>query len=655
MPNLPASDGKNYSFPEGTTADVAMGFLKSKGLSLRSAGGGSPADAVESSMPPGNLPVGMGLTQSDVKSAQNWMGEKAAQGLSAIETSGNLIALTVAPGVSTPAKLGLAGLTPRMAKVANGLLAAASRTTAAAGTGGALNIGREGGAARGAAVQGGIQAGAEAISPLLGAIIRPLSSGAVRLAEKSPIGRAMLEKIGMAVTEQAGADALRIVDTVGKDIPPEVTGEGIRTMRTTFDSIIGPRQLGLYEVAKEASRTARVGLQDVTPLAKTVEDLLKGDQRVAGFLTPMTARDPMAVAVAQGARKATRSAGDIGERAAELAQMETKKTFYGQVQSASSPTVTPGQFSEVAGGIKAQASSVETFTEALRTQIQDILKLRKATIPGLIEVRSTASQIANDAAAPAEARLVAQRILGPWDTSAQKYALDTFIEKGLAPAGEHGIAAYRTAIKYYAEAQNITEQALYHLAKSQPYRLHEFVTPANPQSVDTLRSMAEKAKMPELIPQIQRQWMEKEVEKGLTGLRERTVEKYGAETVNRLFKEPEARKSFENLLSISDLYQRKIAAVGVGPATAADAVNAELAKRGLQMAGGVTLGGAYGYHKGGYAGAAIGALAGATAPGILIKISRNPTWSSGLIRALETIEKPNSVAAVGRILDQAMK
>lgn len=135
MPTLPASDGKDYNFPEGTTAETALGFLKSKGLSVRSGVAAAKPTSVPfsepenpmmgvpaTSIPVAGLGTGIGTLQTakDVQTGAKKGEEALRKGTSLAAGTAAFVGLApLAAGAGLAGGLGygaLAGLTSGTAR-----------------------------------------------------------------------------------------------------------------------------------------------------------------------------------------------------------------------------------------------------------------------------------------------------------------------------------------------------------------------------------------------------------------------------------------------------------------------------------------------------------------------------------------------------------
>jgi len=201
MPTLPASDGKNYEFPEGTTAETAKKFLSKKGLSIRKQGAEPAAQTATrpyfdpqnpmAGVPSSSVPVGgfgRGIaTQQTAKDVQ-----AGAQTGSDILREGVAGAAVMAPfaaaapftgGTSIPAGAGIMG----MAGLTGGAL---SQITDKILGGENKSAGRIGGEI----VMSGLYGGTQELA--LGTAIKyggPALSGVLlRAASKSAKGRSVL-------------------------------------------------------------------------------------------------------------------------------------------------------------------------------------------------------------------------------------------------------------------------------------------------------------------------------------------------------------------------------------------------------------------------------------------------------------------------------
>lgn len=214
MPVLQASDGNDYNFPDGTTADVAQKFLRSKGLTMRGAAqsGATVTGEFDPNIPSAGAPVAMlggrGITSGMAKS-----GEAAAEKASETIKKGVILATSMTPfiaaapftgGMSIPAgaaTMGAAGL-------ASGVIREGGEKLAGGPNKSALDLAKT--LSLDTLFGAGTEVGLRAIPALGGKLLENL---ALRASGKSAAGKLAITKLESAAHEEVqGLVANRTAD-----------------------------------------------------------------------------------------------------------------------------------------------------------------------------------------------------------------------------------------------------------------------------------------------------------------------------------------------------------------------------------------------------------------------------------------------------------
>lgn len=461
-------------------------------------------------------------------------------------------------------------------------------------------------------------------------------------------GQLATEEMKSAIAEHANRTVEQIVKTVSADIHPEVLGADVGKMVQTFDRIAGDAALELYEVPKQIARGAKLPPVDISPITKDLVDIVKADERAGGFLSPLATQDVRARAVASGART---SAQDINQLAGEASDIATQGPLYERVPGAA--RIQKGKIvkPDIEARTKPLSDEAADEVDNLRQQIDAVLKARKATVPALINIRSKVSQILADPSAPEELRLVAKRI--------GTGRLDNLIEGALDAAGPGGADTWKAAVSHYAETAAIKEQALYKLAKTNPQLVEKYITPQRPDTVTTLKKLAQYSDMKDLIPNVQRKFLEARLKDGIEGFT-KNVDEYGPQTVNNLFSDPKGAEAVRGLKELSAAVTEKLNAIGAGPESIRQSMMMALAK---SAASAGTVGGITGYRathswEGSLAGIGLGTTIGYIAPHQLVKMAANPNTlkrTAALIRGLSKDSTPATFDALSRTINRAMQ
>ena len=506
--------------------------------------------------------------------------ETAARMKEELPGAAAMIAMAAAPELTIP-KAATWG--PRMyalAKAALGRVAAAS--LAGGATKGVLaSSPSEGG--NEAATQAAWGAGGEAVLGAGQAIVaggKALAPGIVNFARGTTGGRVATKEAADAITEHANATIKKIVDAVSPKAQPEIMGEDAAAMVKKFDLAIQESQEEMAEIPKAAVREAKLGKVDIEPIAKDLKDIVKADEKHGGFMTALTDLETRSSRTTGAARTASK---DISELSVEPIEGE------------------------------APAETAKRLAAAMKK----VLDLRKASLPALMNIRGTVSQIMADEGAPAELRLVAKRI--------GTGRLDNIIESNLEKIGAGG--TWDAYLKNYANAKSIKEAALYRAAKANPQRLHEFIAPQRPDTVATLKAMARQTDMPDIIPTVQRQFLEARLGKGIENFGEE-IDGYGPKTVGALFEDPKGREAVNGLKDLSKAIKEKMNAIGAGAESTKEALRLAAVKGALPALGGAYVGERLGEKQGGIVGGVAGGLSGAAlgfiAPNQIVKMANNP-------------------------------
>lgn len=443
---------------------------------------------------------------------------------------------------------------------------------------------------------------------------KALVPGIVSFARGTTGGRIATKEAADAIAEHANTTIKKIVDTVSAPSQPEILGADAAKMVKTFDLAIADSQLEMAEIPKAAAREAGLKPVSIEPLIKDLESIVKADEKRGGFMAAFAALDRRASQVAGGARKA----------ATDISQIDTAP--------------------------QENETQLEAATRVAK-EMQQILRLRKATLPALMNIRGTISQVLADESGPAELRLVAKRI------GTQR--LDGIIESNLEQIGAGG--TWDAYLKNYANAESIRESALYRTTKANPQKIAEYIAPFRPDTVSTLKAMANHTNMPEIVPNVQRQFLEARLGKGIENFSEE-IEGYGSKTVGSLFDDPRGKEAVSGLKDLSRVVKEKMTAIGAGPENTMDQLKMALAK-GMIPAAGSGVGGAYlGYKEGGPIGAIGGGMAGAAlgfiAPNQIVKLANDPVRLrklTALIGGLRADSPPAVFNAITQTVASAVK
>jgi len=138
------------------------------------------------------------------------------------------------------------------------------------------------------------------------------------------------------------------------------------------------------------------------------------------------------------------------------------------------------------------------------------------------------------------------------------------LEKKLAgsPVGEAALEAFKQANQFYGAKQEFYQTAAWNLAKKNPENLVEMFRPRDPQGVNVLYDMAEKAGVPTLPKVVTRQLLDRIVGESPVGLADRMAEWNASSgqgihsTMARLAqKDPELGKTWDRLGGIATKLQ----------------------------------------------------------------------------------------------------
>lgn len=435
-------------------------------------------------------------------------------------------------------------------------------------------------------------------------------------------GQMATKEMAGAIAEHANNTVNRIVNEVSSDIHSEVLGADVGQMVKKFDRIAGDAALELYEVPKQIARETRIPPVDIKPIAKDLIDIVKADERAGGFMSPIATQEERAAAMAGGSRTAMRKTEPLADRASRV--------------STQTPLLNAEAVSEI---------------ENIRQQIEAILKAGKATVPALINIRGKVSQIMADVSAPDELRLVAKRI--------DAGRLDKMIGDALDAAGPGGSDTWKAAVNHYAETAAIKEQALYKLAKKSPEMVEKYVTPQRPDTVTTLKKLAQYSDMKDLIPNVQRKFLEARLAKGVENFGA-ALDEYGPKTVDALFSDPKGAAAVRGLKELGEAVAEKMNAIGAGPESVRQNLLMALGKN---LAGGSLIGSVSGYRathtwEGGAVGGLIGGTAGLLAPYQLVKMAASPgslRRTTALLKGLSKDSTPATFDALSRTIKRAME
>jgi len=461
-------------------------------------------------------------------------------------------------GIPALARLGFGG------KALQFLVNSVARIGTQAGAAGATRTGVE--MVKGATPVEAMQAGGEeakgvakaaAIGEGAGAVLTGLGAAKPMLKtllKKTPAGEKYGETIRTAITEQAQQDANAIVSQVADAAPSELIGEQAGAMARKFDKITIHKATALREIPIQTAVAAKLKV-DISPILQDLKGMLTATEQSAGALSPLAGAEARALEVTEGARVGTKPTEPLTEG----------------LRQAKGALMTP----EV-------SKMVSDFGDQLRA----ILKAKTASTAALMEVQGTTSQLLASENIPFSLRRVLQKIGGddPLNPTAR---INGVIRGSLSRVGDDAVASWDTALGYYGKIQDVKEQALYGLIKKTPEKVHAYIAPNQPATSNTLRKMISETGDADLLPRVQRKWLEDRVAKrGVTGVREE-IESYGEKTVGNLMREPKAAAAVENVKQLSDSLNSRLNAVGVGAEKTRDVLAEAAMKAGLsQIPGG---------------------------------------------------------------------
>jgi hypothetical protein len=329
----------------------------------------------------------------------------------------------------------------------------------------------------------------------------------------------------------------------------------------------------------------------------------------------------------------------------ENARTKTQEPF---IKEATAPS---GEYRRVTGKAAEGEIPVNTSPDPGSAAEEKLLKLMQdgalgkdgkimAPLDLVMEARGNWSKRLNDPATPEDAKKLYRVLL-----DREGSPVDNFIKGEMEKVQPGSSSLWDAQKNFYAAKERIRSASLFKLASKDPSKLADYIIPGNPREavarVAHIKLMAKEAQAPQVVKDVQRQWLEKLVtgKDGSVDLKgfDAKLKKYGDTAVNNLFAAPEEKASLNRMKEISG----RVEALFNEPT-----IKAQQAKMGLmslmhQGMAAAGIGGGMSAMRGPMAGAeALGATAavGYIAPAIVVSLAESEAASKAFYKAFDLIK-----------------
>lgn len=430
----------------------------------------------------------------------------------------------------------------------------------------------------------------------------------VGVAEKTPLGRLALEKIGMGVRKEAMATAQQMADQVAARLEPAAIGGVTEQGINDYTRISWLKQNSLASKAALGATGHTLEPDGAMAIADMIKGAFSKDEfarKTGNFMEPLAQIDQKVLDTWLGAKEGNQELYKIIRAVGE---------DKGKVVAASR---SQDKIVAMMESLDPDGIYHDIITEAAKNG--------KIPVALAINFRKAVSQIAADKTAPQALQRVAASIQDNGGKRLQD--LDTLITKSLPP---EAAADYMSYLEFSAAHGKIIDNAAYNIMKRDPNAAVEAIVPQRPDTVAAVRFINDtlvKNNRPEIMPFLQRGWMEKQMQtKGIEGFND-AVKAYGPEVVNGLF--PRGTPGATALKTVSDLSSdvtRKLTDLGVQGEMAREGMDKIIAHIGATTFN-TALGGAAGYGIGAATGdkrtgSALGGVVGMVIPYVAVLAAR---------------------------------